>query len=680
MLLPPLYQQIFSNSPISACILSPSADPVILDVNDAFLEGAAQARDRLVGRPLFEVFSADPDDPQDTGVQALRTSLSRAVETGQPQPLPTQRYPVRIVGPDGAEHFVERYWNAVNTPIFGDDGKLLCIHHVAIEVTEQKRAEEALRVSEQRALTAARQAQAESAGLEAVLHAVSVGIMMSGVDSRVLHVNPEHDRLWGRTGLHEGQMLDFGEWKGWWADGSARHGNPVRPDEWPLARALRGLETAHQLIEIETFAQPCVRRIVLCSGTPIRDADGTVTAGVVSLMDLTDRLRAEGALREADRRKDEFLAMLAHELRNPLAPILAAASLLGHGMLDGERVRQASTIISRQVRHMTGLVDDLLDVSRVTRGQIVLDRSRIDVQRIVFEAVEQVLPLVQSRRHELVVNAPPEPVQVHGDYKRLVQVVANLLNNAAKYTPEGGRIELDAGAVDGHVRISVNDNGIGMSPELIARAFELFSQAERGADRAQGGLGIGLALVKSLVELHGGTVSATSEARGQGSRFTVALPRADLDAGPDAGAGPAPVDASCRSLQVLVVDDNEDAATMLALVLQALGNEVVVENNPFTALQTARRLRPDVCILDIGLPDMDGNELAQRLRADPATAQATLIAVTGYGQAEDRKRAFAAGFDRHFVKPVSGSDIAAVLCEAARGEGRVAPPQCPARV
>jgi PAS domain S-box-containing protein len=161
MLLPPLYQQIFSNSPIGACILSPSADPVILDVNDAFLEGAAQARDRLVGRPLFEVFSADPDDPQDTGVQALRTSLSRAIETGQPQPLPTQRYPVRIVSPDGAEHFVERYWNAVNTPIFGDDGKLLCIHHVAIEVTEQKRAEEALRVSEQRALTAARQAQAE---------------------------------------------------------------------------------------------------------------------------------------------------------------------------------------------------------------------------------------------------------------------------------------------------------------------------------------------------------------------------------------------------------------------------------------------------------------------------------------------------------------------------------------
>ena len=385
----------------------------------------------------------------------------------------------------------------------------------------------------------------------------------------------------------------------------------------------------------------------------------------VALMfrDVSERTRTEQALREADRRKDEFLAMLAHELRNPLAPISAAANLLQLASTDPARVRQASAVIGRQVRHISGLIDDLLDVSRVTRGMIPLVKVRTDVKRVVADAIEQVRPLIESRGHRLTVQTPAASAQVAGDPKRMVQVVANLLNNAAKYTPHGGEIALQLDVADGRVTLAIIDNGIGMTARVLEHAFELFVQAERETDRAQGGLGIGLALVKSLVELHGGEVAAGSDGLGLGSRFTICLPhlqeeeeRPPVPAA--AGQGRA---AGWTALQVMVVDDNVDAAEMLAMFLETTGHRVAIEHHALQVVNRAQALVPDVFLLDIGLPDLDGYALARQIRAVPALAGAVLVAVTGYGDEQARQEASAAGFDHHFVKPIESAKLMELL-------------------
>jgi signal transduction histidine kinase len=379
--------------------------------------------------------------------------------------------------------------------------------------------------------------------------------------------------------------------------------------------------------------------------------------------DALERARAEEALRTSNRLKDEFLAMLAHELRNPLAPIGAAADLLQTGRLDEGRVRQTSQIIGRQVRHMTRLVDDLLDVSRVTRGLVELNMERLDIRHIVTDAIEQVTPLIRARRHHLALELTPDAPMVMGDRNRLVQVLTNLLNNAAKYTHEGGHITLRTEVRHRQVLLHVTDNGIGMAPDLAARAFDLFTQAERSSDRALGGLGLGLALVKSIVELHGGTVTCESPGLGKGSTFNVSLPRvgeeesrvtgraADTGTGPDTGV----------PLRIMVVDDNADAASMLGMLLESAGHEIVVEHDARGAIERSMVNPPQVFLLDIGLPEIDGNELARRLRAQPATADAVLIAITGYGQEQDRARAAAAGFNHHLVKPVDIEKLYAIL-------------------
>ena len=375
--------------------------------------------------------------------------------------------------------------------------------------------------------------------------------------------------------------------------------------------------------------------------------------------------RAEEELRAADKRKDEFLAMLAHELRNPLAPISAAAQLLKLVHLDEARVKHTSDIIARQVDHMTRLVDDLLDVSRVTRGLVTLDKEPLDIKDIVADAVEQVSPLIDSRGHLLELQLPQESAGVLGDKKRLVQVIANLLNNAAKYTPDSGGIVLRLEVRPQEIVLTVVDNGIGMEPDLVLRVFDLFAQAERTSDRSQGGLGLGLALVKSLVVLHGGSVQAHSKGLGQGSTFTVRLPR--LVAMPvliaqdreDGQSRPA----YAKALRVMIVDDNVDAARTLQMFLHASGHDVFVEYKAADAFKRARIDMPGVCLLDIGLPDMDGNELARRLRMIPEMAGTVLIAVTGYGQEQDREKSFEAGFDYHFVKPIDTAKLAALLAE-----------------
>jgi signal transduction histidine kinase len=369
-------------------------------------------------------------------------------------------------------------------------------------------------------------------------------------------------------------------------------------------------------------------------------------------------LKAESQLREADQRKDEFLAMLAHELRNPLAPISAGAQLLQSGHAGPEAVQRTAGIIVRQVHHLTRLVDDLLDVSRVTRGLVTLTRTPLNVASVVADAIEQAEPLMKSRQHRFDVSLPESPLVVSGDHKRLVQVLVNVLNNAAKYTPPGGAIKLAVSAGDGQVKLTVSDNGIGMSPELRSRVFDLFAQADRNSDRSQGGLGLGLALVKSLVELHGGSVAVNSEGEQKGSTFIISLPGTPSQAAP---AGNAPAIKPARRLRVLVVDDNMDAAQTLQLLLEAGGHQVVVAHTALAALELAQSISPELCLLDIGLPDVNGNDLARGLRALPHTASATLVAVTGYGRREDRELSTEAGFDHYFVKPVDMEKLLALI-------------------
>jgi signal transduction histidine kinase len=659
-----LYESVFKSSPIGCYLLSTTPEITILDVNDSFLHNVSLTRDDMIGKGLFEVFPDNPDDPKDTGVEALRRSIALAVETGKPQFMPIQRFPIQRELPNGVVVFEERFWSASNTPIFDQDGKMACIYHATVEITKQVQAETALRKSELQAIEAARQADAERHRLDAVLEAAPVGIAVADANGALQLINPKNKQIWGVTLPLSKNVDEYQEWKGWWADGSPRHGRRVEPYEWPLARALAGEEAPYAIVEIEPFDPPSLRRIVYVSGAPIKNREGRIDGALCAVMDITDRIKAEQELKEADRRKDEFLAMLAHELRNPLAPIAAAADLLELVHLDGDRVKQTSAIVSRQVKHMAGLVDDLLDVSRVTRGLVSLVKERLDVKRILADAVEQVRPFIEAANHGLTVHTPPESAFVLGDKKRLVQVLTNLLTNAAKYTPAGGEITLSMEVDSVHVKVSIADNGVGMDATLLQRAFELFAQAERAADRSQGGLGIGLALVKSLVELHGGSVTAYSDGLGKGSRFIVCLPHLKEHTEVSDSADSPTIDATAvKPLKVMVVDDNTDAAQMMSMLLGALGHQVVVEHSSKRALERARVERPHVFLLDIGLPDLDGNELARRLRAQPETANAILVAVTGYGQEQDRKNALSAGFDHHFVKPIDIAKVATVLRE-----------------
>jgi signal transduction histidine kinase/ActR/RegA family two-component response regulator len=370
--------------------------------------------------------------------------------------------------------------------------------------------------------------------------------------------------------------------------------------------------------------------------------------------------RLTEALQSADRKKDAFLAMLGHELRNPLSPISAGAELLRRIAGDDPRIEKTSQVISRQVGHMTKIINDLLDVSRVTRGLITLDKARIDIADVVSAAVEQVRPLIESRRHRLTVALPPAPALVFADRARLVQVVSNLLTNAAKYTAEGGELAIRAEASDSEVSVSVQDNGVGIAVELMPEIFDLFTQGARAVDRTQGGLGLGLALVKHLVAVHGGTVDASSDGPDRGALFTVRLPR--VQALPAAPSHEEPASgAGGGALRIMVVDDNVDAAQALAELLSLEGHSVSIAHDGPSALTLAERVQPEVFVLDIGLPGMDGIELARRLRAQPAAASAMLIALTGYGQAADRQKSAEARFDHHMVKPVDPTALNALI-------------------
>jgi len=382
----------------------------------------------------------------------------------------------------------------------------------------------------------------------------------------------------------------------------------------------------------------------------------------LALREKEARMRAESA----SRAKDEFLAMLGHELRNPLSPIVTALHIVRQRNPDG--IERELTVLDRQVAHLSRLVDDLLDVSRIAQGKVDVKRDPLALDAVIGRAVEMVSPLFEQRRHDLSVAVDPD-LRVAGDLVRLSQVFANLLTNAAKYTPLGGHVSLRATREDGDVVIRVRDDGIGIAPEMLPRVFELFVQERQTLERSGGGLGLGLAIVRSLVRLHGGEVSARSEGVGNGSEFVVRLPALEpvgvtADAAPRRSTTPPPQTREQR--RILVVDDNEDAADMLAFALAASGYATRTAHDGPDALRLAQEFHPDVAVLDIGLPVMDGYELASRLKTSPEGERVHMIALTGYGQPEDVRRALAAGFEDHLVKPVNIERLEATVSRLLR--------------
>src|SRR6185369_8729631 len=384
------------------------------------------------------------------------------------------------------------------------------------------------------------------------------------------------------------------------------------------------------------------------------------------LKETDERRDAEAALRLADQRKDEFLATLAHELRNPLAPMVSAVDLLQTPSRDSSIEATAHDMIARQLRHMVRLVDDLLDVSRITSGKLTVRKHTVDLGSVVRSAVDTARPLLDRGSHKLDIDLPAQPVYLHADSVRLAQVFGNLLNNAAKFSEPGGEVTLSASVMGSTLRVQVRDLGIGMSAESLPKIFEMFAQDDTSVSRLHSGLGVGLALAKRLVELHDGSIEATSPGLGRGSVFTVTLPVMAALAS-DRGDAPAVPASEQAPSRIMLVDDNVDFATSLALLLQTLGHEVRVAHDASEALAIAVKFAPEFAFLDLGLPRVSGYELARQLRANPATERIVLIALSGWGQQQDRDRSREAGFALHLVKPIELQGVEAALRTLAEG-------------
>jgi signal transduction histidine kinase len=434
-----------------------------------------------------------------------------------------------------------------------------------------------------------------------------------------------------------------------------------------LERSIRyAVETSRRAAELERIRDELETRVA-------ERTDALETMNEALAAEVAERRAAERALREADRRKDAFFATLAHELRNPLAPLSSAAEILsrtGDTPGEKERGRRSLGVIERQVRHMARLIDDLLDLSRITHGKLELRRERVSLEAVVDGALETAGPLLARRRQAFEHALPEEPVLLHADPMRLAQALSNLLSNAAKFTEPGGSIRLEAVREGGDVVVSVVDSGIGIRSAHLAHVFEMFGQGHRAHDPVYGGLGIGLTLAKSIAELHGGTLTAASEGEGKGSVFTLRVACVQADASAPM-ARETPISAPPPPRRILVVDDNVDAALTLAELLTLSGHETHVAHDGLSALDAARRLNPDVVILDIGLPGLDGFEVARRLRTEPAFRSIVLVALSGWVQPGDLARSHAAGFDHHFAKPIPLTTLERVLREASGDRGRI---------
>jgi PAS domain S-box-containing protein len=535
----------------------------------------------------------------------------------------------RVTLPNGTERWMARRGKVQ----LDDAGRAIFISGVLIDITAQKVAEQALRSSEKL--------------YRAIGESIDYGVWLCDAQGWNIYASESFLRLIGMTQEQFSKL-------GW--------GSLLHPDE-AAATVAAWLECArtgavwyreHRMRGIDGLYHP-----ILAQGVPIRGERGEITGWAGISLDISRLKRTEEALREADRRKDEFLATLAHELRNPLAPIRHAVKLLSTPSADEHQQVFAREIVGRQVLRMALLLDDLLDVSRITRGKLDLKREVVDLRSIVDAAVETARPMIESKQQELAIELPSEALRLFVDPLRLSQSLSNLLTNATKYTDSQGQIGLKVALTPDELAMTVKDSGIGIEPRTIPTLFEMFSQVDSAIDRAEGGLGIGLALVKGLVGLHGGTVEGKSAGVGQGSEFTIRLPRT-LVVEWEPVAEPVQVVENVRpgaSARILVADDNRDAADSMALILGFEGYEVLVAHSGTEALKKARASMPDAMILDIGMPDMTGYEVARRVRAEPWGQSIFMLAITGWGQEEDKERAMAAGFNQHMTKPVDADAV-----------------------
>ena len=548
----------------------------------------------------------------------------------------------RIVRPDGSMLWLSGRGLVVAR---GADGKAQRLVSIMADVTDRKRVDDALRIERER--------------LALALSAGQMGAFELGMVDGVLWWSPQ-------------TYVIFGVDPGTFTPTTETVLACVHPDDREAFMAHRREAMAEHRPFFLEF------RIVRPDGTVAwlghrgqseYDAAGRPLRSFGVTMDITDRKLAEQALREADREKDEFIATLAHELRNPLAPIRNAVDVLGRLDGPGKQADWCRAVIDRQVEQMAHLLDDLLDVSRLARGQIRLRLRPLQLATAIAQAIETAQPLIDRERHTLSVTLPAEPMALEGDLTRLAQVFSNLLINAAKYTPPEGRIGVTARREDGCAVVTVSDSGIGIAGERMSHVFKMFGQVESALERSQGGLGIGLSLARALVELHGGSIEAHSEGVGRGSDFVVRLPLLALEAGPGVekgnGDGEA-VSPSAEPFRVLVVDDLRDSADTLALLLDAMGHGVRVAYDGRQALQLADLFRPQVVLLDLRMPGLNGYDICRRLRALPGGDEITIIAQTGWGQDEDRRRTREAGFDHHLVKPV---ELASLISLFPRRDG-----------
>jgi PAS domain S-box-containing protein len=573
-----------------------------------------------------------------------------------------------------------RFWaNVILTAVYDDEGNLWGYSKVTRDLTERKVRDEELRESRDlveelarrtaeltQANEALRREVAERQAAEQALRQsellqrdlteiLPVGVYTCDAPSGVItYFNPRAAELWGREPA-VGECFS----------GALRlytpEGTLVPHRDSLMAQVLRdGASVREQTVVVERPDE--TRTTIRVSVEPIRSVSGEVLGAIHVFQDVTEHERLIEALAETDRRKNEFLATLAHELRNPLAPIRYALELLERGDDDPKTRREARGTMERQLRQLVRLVDDLLDISRLSKNKLRLRREPLELGPVLDSALEAARPLVEGAGHELVVELPAEPVYVDGDSIRLAQVFGNLLNNAAKFTPKGGRVSVTVESEGGEVTVRVGDTGVGIEADHLPRLFEMFSQVSPSLERSEDGLGIGLALVRALVELHDGSVEARSAGLGQGSEFVVRLPTCAPPAAEWTGSEGARERVEGEPLcRVLIADDNADAVDALATLLQLAGHQVATAHDGREAVEVAASFLPDVVMLDIGMPGMNGYEAARLIREEPWSDDVVLIAITGWGQEGDKQQARAAGFDHHLTKPVDMPDLEALL-------------------
>ena len=518
-------------------------------------------------------------------------------------------------------------------PTYDEAGNIAGAINVVVDISDRKDSEEA------------------QALLAAIVECSDDAIVSKSIDGRILSWNASAERLFGYTAAEAiGQRITL----------------IVPPERYDEERAILALlRSGKRADHYDTVRVAKDGRRIETSLTvsPIFDGHGRVIAASSVARDITGRRQFEERLRQADRSKNEFLAMLAHELRNPLAPIRNVVEILRRHAAAAPELELSVEVIDRQVLQMTRLIDDLLDVARITANKLELRRQRIELGEVLRMAVETSRPLMEDQRQEFVLSLPAESIQLDGDLARLAQMTSNLLNNASRYTPAGGRVSLTVEREGSEAVITVRDNGIGISADALPHIFEMFTQAGEQSDQVQGGLGIGLTLVKRVVDLHDGRIDAHSDGAGKGSEFVIRLPALPaVPARPRAPEIPEPAIAATKSpLRVLVVDDNRDSAISLSMVMSLAGHEVQSAYDGLEAIETARTFRPEVILLDIGLPRMNGYDAARSIRQEPWGQGMVLIATTGWGQDADRQRSRDAGFDHHLIKPLDPAALLGLL-------------------